>query len=252
MSAHEGTTGPADDAGRPAPTVDGVTFNHATMLHPGYVTSEVDEYLQVVAAELGRLAEENQQLHAEVQTLQHQVDSTPAPASPGDQAVGILATAQQTADRYVAEAEAFSRQMTSEARSQYEEQLGRAREKAGAIIQAAQEAAGRIVGDAPRAAPDQPETEQLQEQVAYLKAFGQATRNQLRAYLEALLADVETEWGRAHPGGLPPAAARIPAQRPDGPRRSARFEGNAAEQPEAPGPVEERVASELPAARSLG
>ena len=55
--------------------------------------------------------------------------------------------------------------------------------------------------------------EQLEEQVAYLKAFGQAVRVQLRSYLEALIADVETEWGRADPALLPQDAARPPAQR---------------------------------------
>ena len=55
--------------------------------------------------------------------------------------------------------------------------------------------------------------EELEEQVAYLKAFGQACRVQLRAYLEALLSDVENEWGRADPAAvqaerrLPPGAA---------------------------------------------
>ena len=55
--------------------------------------------------------------------------------------------------------------------------------------------------------------EQLEEQVAYLKAFGQAVRVQLRSYLEALISDVETEWGRADPALLPQDAVRPPAQR---------------------------------------
>jgi DivIVA domain-containing protein len=227
MSAHQAS---ADDDRRLTPAdVDGVTFNHATMLHPGYVTTEVDDFLAVVADQLGRLTTENQQLQDRVAELRDQTGSAPAPVTVSDQAVGILATAQQTADRYVAEAEDFSRQMTSTARSQYEEQLAEARERAGAIIQAAQEAATRMVGPAPAGAPgDQPDTEQLREQVAYLKAFGSAVRTQLRSYLEALLADVESEWGHADPAGLPGASARIPAQRPDTRRRPvpARFEGN--------------------------
>src|SRR3954462_14973608 len=58
--------------------------------------------------------------------------------------------------------------------------------------------------------------QELQEQVAYLKAFGQACRVQLRAYLEALLADVETEWGRAHPAVLPPALSAARDQQVEG------------------------------------
>src|SRR3712207_930399 len=56
----------------------------------------------------------------------------------------------------------------------------------------------------------EPSTEELEEQVAYLRAFGQACRTQLRAYLEALLADVEAEWGRADPGALPVRPPRTP------------------------------------------
>jgi hypothetical protein len=98
-----------------------------------------------------------------------------------------------------------------------------ARENAGAIIQAAQEAAARMAaGERPRSA-DAPErsAQELGDQVAYLKAFGQACRTQLRAYLEALLVDVETEWGRADPGALPSAPGQFPVQpgAPAGTRR---------------------------------
>jgi DivIVA domain-containing protein len=198
--------GPAPQAGPPtADDLRRVQFTHGSMLRPGYTDSEVDEFKAQVADQLAGLTEENARLRAQVQALQEQVDAAAAGPSPSEQAVGILATAQQTADEYVAEAEDFSRQMTTEARAQYEEQLSQAREKAGAIIQAAQEARATIAAGG--GGGDAPGTEELQEQVAYLKAFGQATRVQLRAYLEALLRDVETEWGRAHPAVLPPALA---------------------------------------------
>ena len=97
--------------------------------------------------------------------------------------------------------------------------MRRARENAGAIIQAAQEAAARMVagGGHPVPAGDGGEratTQELEEQVAYLKAFAQACRVQLRSYLEALLTDVETEWGRADPATLQQLPLRTPAQRP--------------------------------------
>ena len=94
-------------------------------------------------------------------------------------------------------------------------QLRQARDNAGAIIQAAQEAAARMAGGTPAEVPEgaQPSTEELEEQVAYLKAFGQAVRTQLRSYLESLLTNVETEWGRANPGAVPPPVLRAPAQR---------------------------------------
>src|SRR5688500_18708384 len=72
---------------------------------------------------------------------------------------------------------------------------------------------------------------ELEEQVAYLKAFGQACRVQLRSYLEALLSDVEKEWGHADPALLPQQPLHAPAQRssrdaPDD--SSASFYGNTA------------------------
>jgi len=196
------------------PTADDlrrVQFTHGTMLRPGYTDREVDEFKAQVADQLAGLTEENAALRAEVRALQEQLQAVASRPSVSDQAVGILATAQQTADQYVAEAEDFSRQMTSEARAQYDEQLAQAREQAGAIIQAAQEARATMIAAGGAATGQGSATEDLQEQVAYLRAFGQACRTQLRAYLEALLTDVETEWGRAEPSVLPPL--RTPAQR---------------------------------------
>jgi cell division septum initiation protein DivIVA len=188
------------------------------MLHPGYSDTEVDQFKHRVAEELARLYAERTQLRDQVQALRIEIEEIPVQAAPSDQAVRLLATAQQTADNYVAEAEEFSRQMAADARAQYEEQLRRARENAGAIIQAAQEAATKVVaGEARPAESSERPTEQLEEQVAYLRAFAQATRTQLRAYLEALLTDVEKEWGQADPGSLPEAPSRLPAQRADSP-----------------------------------
>ena len=202
--------------------VRGARLPRATMLRPGYNDVEVDRFLDRLADELARLHAEKAELRDQVHALQAQAADVVAsiPEPPSDQAVRILATAQQTADSYVAEAEDFSRQMTTDARAQYEEQLRLARENAGAIIHAAHEAAARMTAGARARADDGTEsnTEELEEQVAYLRAFGQACRTQLRAYLEALLADVEAEWGRADPGALPvrpQPAAPVPAREPN-------------------------------------
>src|SRR5215218_11471938 len=189
-------------------------FTRASMLRPGYVDTEVDRVMSRVAEELARHYAEKAALRDEVRALRAAVEGAPVHVAPSEQAVRILSTAQQTADAYVAEAEEFSRQMTSEARATYEEEVGQARENAGAIIQAAQEAAARIAGGAAGVGgTGQRSAEELQEQVAYLKAFGQAVRVQLRSYLEALISDVETEWGRADPAALPLEQPRPPAQR---------------------------------------
>ena len=62
--------------------------------------------------------------------------------------------------------------------------------------------------------PDGPTKEELDQQVAYLKTFGQVVRVQLRAYLEALLRDVEEEWGKADPAVVlsPPALETFVSQ----------------------------------------
>jgi DivIVA domain-containing protein len=240
------------------PTADdlrAVSFTPASMLHPGYTDREVDAFVARAADELARLTDElaratdeNAQLRAHVHDLQQQLVAALDRPSPSDQAVGILATAQLTADEYVAEAEDVSRQMTSEARSQYEEQLSLAREKAGAIIQAAQEARAAIAASGGSGTSEGPGTRELQEQVAYLKAFGQATRVQLRSYLEALLADVETEWGRAHPAVLPPAVLAHRDQQLDGGGATAMtFRDNATDEPAAAGSA---PAGAVPATRS--
>ncbi len=212
--------------------VTSVSFTRASMLRPGYVDTEVDHFLSRLAEEMGRLIAEKAQLRDQVNALQRQLKGVTAQPPPSEQAVRILATAQQTADNYVAEAEEFSRQMTSEARAQYEDQVRLARENAGAIIQAAQEAAAKLSsGGTPATATDTPQrsVEELEAQVNYLKAFAQACRVQLRAYLEALLADVEQEWGRADPTALPQQPIRAHAQRSDErPEGTTQFLGNTA------------------------
>jgi DivIVA domain-containing protein len=200
---------------RPTPAdLQSVRFTRATMMKPGYVDTEVDRVMNRMAEELGRLYAEKAALRDQVRALQAQVDGTVVPEPPSEQAVRILASAQLTADNYVAEAEEFSRQVTSEARAEYEQRVREARENAGGILQAAQEAAAKLAEGRPVAAdPGTRNVQELEEQVAYLKAFGQACRVQLKAYLEALLSDVEAEWGHADPVALPPAAPRPPAQR---------------------------------------
>jgi len=210
MTSEQPGSGTSDRRLTPA-DLHSLRFSRGSLLHPGYVDTEVDRVLNRLAEELGRLIAEKAELRDQVHALQAQVDGVVVHEPPSEQAVRILSSAQQTADNYVAEAEEFSRQVTSEARTEYEEQIRQARENAGAIIQAAQEAATRMVPGAAEAG--QRSVEELQEQVAYLKTFGQAVRVQLRSYLEALISDVETEWGRADPAVIPQESVRPPAQR---------------------------------------
>src|SRR3954453_5158940 len=216
MTSSQSETGNGGRALTPA-DLQSVRFTRGSLLHPGYAETEVDRVMSRLAEGLGRHIAEKAQLRDQLRALQSQVDGVVTQEPPSEQAVRILAVAQQTADNYVAEAEEFSRQVTSEARAEYEEAVRQARENAGAIIQAAQEAAARIGAGAPAAGEGtgQRNIEELEEQVAYLKAFGQACRVQLRSYLEALLSDIESEWGRADPALLPQPPLRMPAQRSD-------------------------------------
>jgi DivIVA domain-containing protein len=196
-----------------------VRFGRATVFHPGYDDTQVDRFLDRVGEELAKLHAEKAELRDRVHDLQARVDGEQRHEAPSTQAVGILAAAQQTADQYVAEAEALSRVVTTEARQHYEDQVRQAREKVGAMIQAAQEAAAVISAQAASSGTagddgDSRTAADLQEQVLYLQAFSQACRTQLRAYLEALLDDVEREWGAAHPEGVPAVSARPRVQRP--------------------------------------
>jgi DivIVA domain-containing protein len=224
------STDPGDqrESGRRLTPADlhNVRFPRATMMRPGYNDTQVDALLGRVAEEMSRLIEEKAALRDQVRGLQEQAGGVVPPEPPSEQALRILSTAQQTADNYVAEAEEFSRQVTSEARSLYEEQVRLARENAGAILQAAQEAAAKITdgggvrnggvrSGGVRVGSGERSVEELQEQVAYLKAFGQACRVQLRSYLEALLSDIESEWGRADPALLAGPPLLTSAQRSD-------------------------------------
>src|SRR3954454_3728981 len=99
--------------------VQSVRFSNGSMLHPGYNEVEVDRFLNRLAQELARLHAEKAELRDHVHALQAQLDDAealPVPEAPSDQAVRLLATAQQNADQYLSEAEDFFRQIAPRAR----------------------------------------------------------------------------------------------------------------------------------------
>lgn len=215
--------------GRLTPSeVHHVLFTRAGLGRRGYDEVEVDLFLERVQQELTRLIGEKADLRDEVSRLKAQLISAghgSRAASAVDtlnreeaqlQAVRLLAAAQQTADTYVADAEKYSQRLTVDAREHSEQMEAEAREAAKRMVgeaeRLARETAARTLdGDAGTSGG--PSREELDQQVAYLKTFGQVVRVQLRAYLEALLRDVEEEWGRADPGVVP---ATPPAVEPTG------------------------------------
>ena len=97
-------TRPATPERRLTPAdVQNARFAHGTMLRPGYNDAEVDRFKRRLAEEMARLHAEKAELRDQVRALQAQVqDAAEAvPAPPSEQAVRILASAQQTADHPV-------------------------------------------------------------------------------------------------------------------------------------------------------
>src|SRR5919112_2625436 len=96
---------PQHDDRRLGPTdVQNVRFNRGSMMRPGYAEVEVDRFLARVANELAHSMSERAELRDQVIALQQRLEGeATAHQPPSDQAVRILASAQQTADAYVAE-----------------------------------------------------------------------------------------------------------------------------------------------------
>jgi DivIVA domain-containing protein len=207
---------PDEWGGRLTPSdVHHVLFTRAGLGRRGYDEVEVDVFLERVQQELTRLIGEKADLRDEVARLRAQLASAGSgsgAASAVDtvtkeeaqlQAVRLLAAAQQTADTYVADAEKYSQRLTLDAREHSEQMVAEARDAAKRMVAEAERLAGETAArtiDGEVVAGAGPSKEELDQQVAYLKTFGQVVRVQLRAYLEALLRDVEDEWGRADPG----------------------------------------------------
>lgn len=135
------------------------------------------------------------------------------------QAVGILSRAQQTADHYVAEAQEYSRHLAEDARRRRDEILEQARSSADQVTeqahQKASEAAQTMMA-APVAQPDgvHEDRGELEADLAYLRTYSDVYRTHLRAYLDALLRNVD-EWEHAEKSSL--SAVRSGAPRPDPP-----------------------------------
>ena len=211
-----------DWGGRLSPgDVHDALFTRAGLGRRGYEEAEVDVFLERVQQELTRLIAEKRDLRDEVFRLKGQLTlSGHEPVAAGGlnnqeaqlQAVRLLAAAQQTADTYVADAEKYSQRVAADAREHSEGILGEARSAAQQLVEQAQHrahpAAQRTVEGETLGLPE-PSKQELDQQIIYLKTFSQVCRVQLRAYLEALLRDVEDEWGKADPG----VVLRAPAPR---------------------------------------
>lgn len=203
--------------------VQSVTFPPARLGRRGYDEEHVRAFCAQVEHELVTLLNEKAALWEEVDRLRRRVlgdaGDTPGyrPEDAHIQAVRILSNAQQTADRYVADAQQYSRQLAEDARRRRDEVLTEAREHAERVLEEAH-TQGTRAAEVAMAGPEQlttGERRDLTAELAYLRTFSDVYRTHLRAYLEALLRNVE-EWERAEKSSLAAARADLPFLPPAG------------------------------------
>lgn len=203
----------------------------------GYDPRDVDAFVARCAAVVDDLRGQFLALQAHAADLQDRVDRD-SRSQEVVRAVSVLTSAQKTADRTVAEADAYSTRVMSEARDLYED----ARRNAATLEQETEAKARHVYDEAlVRAASLERETEQkvadltmsavtaqaeLDQQTAYLRTLRDATRTQMEVFLEGMLDRVAEEYGRAHP--LAVEAAKDNGSRK--PRRVRRTNGKAGAQ----------------------
>ncbi len=193
-----------------------VSLPSARLGRRGYDEEHVRAFLAQVEHELVTLLNEKASLREEVTRLRQRVlggDVSDGygfrPQDAHIQAVNVLSNAQQTADRYVADAQQYSRELAEDARRRRDEVIAEARAHADRVLeeahaQASQAAVAVMSGPDGRGGG---ERRNMEAEVAYLRTFSDVYRTHLRAYLEALLRNVE-EWERAVRADLPPGPVR--------------------------------------------
>jgi len=209
-----------DEQNRLTPDLlDTVSFPLTRWGRHGYEEEPVRAFLAQVQAEMVRLMNERASLWQEVQRLRRRILGT----SNGNDAVlfgkddahlhavQILSSAQRTADRYVADAQAYSGRLTEEARVRRDEIMGQAQQHADMLLEEARtraRAAAVAAMDSERLPPqtDQ-ERRAVRAELAYLRTFSEVYRKHLKIYTADVLRTIE-DWEskeRAASRDIPPA-----------------------------------------------
>jgi DivIVA domain-containing protein len=199
--------------------VQSVTFPSARLGRRGLDEEHVRAFCGQVERELVRLFNERTSLTDEVQRLRRRVlglsgDESGSGYRPDDahvQAVRILSNARQTADRYVADAQEYSRQLAEDARRRRDEILAEPTSHSVLMLEEAHGEARRAA-EAALAAPvtqASADRREVEAELAYLRTFSNVYRKHLHAYLDALLRNVE-EWERAENASLAAVIAGLP------------------------------------------
>jgi len=209
-----------------------MTFPVSRLGRRGYEEEPVRAFLRVVHGEFTRLVSERTSLWQEVQRLRRRILSGEDPDDPravlfGEQdahvhAVQILSTAQATADRYVADAQAYSSRVTEEARRRRDDILAQAQQHSAMILDDAH-ARAREAAVTALEHPPPPQTGHQRQaaaaELAYLRTYTDVYRSHLRAYTEGILRGIE-EWERKeqatlHEASQHEAASLQPAAPPN-------------------------------------
>jgi cell division septum initiation protein DivIVA len=197
--------------------VRSAAFSPSRLGRRGLDESEVRAFCGWIADGLGLLLNDNNMLQAEIMRLRDRLlEGTGRtgiqPEDAHAQAVQVLSKAQQTADRYVADAQEYSRELAEEARLRRDEILREAKVRASMILEQADTTATKAA-DAARGTPEPlpaADRQDLQAEIAYLRAFSDVCRTHLRAYLESLTRSID-EWEHAEHNGT--LKVRNPASR---------------------------------------
>lgn len=191
--------------------VQSMAFPAARLGRRGYDEEHVRAFLSQVERELVTLLNERASLWEEVGRLRQRVlgEGGPRPEDAHIQAVNVLSNAQQTADRYVADAQEYSRQLAEDARRRRDEVIAEARAHADRVLEEAHAQASNAAVAVMNGPDGTGERRSMEAEVAYLRTFSDVYRTHLRAYLEALLRNVE-EWERAERSSLDTARAQLP------------------------------------------
>jgi cell division septum initiation protein DivIVA len=170
----------------------------------GLEEAQVWEFCRLAEREIVQLLNERTSLTEEVQRLRQRVLAGPEagtgirPEDAQAQAATILSRAQEAADRHVADAHAYGRQLTDEARRLRDEILDEARSSAEQLLEEARGQASLVTAaslDASMTRKDSDRAE-LEAELTYLRTFSDVYRAHLRSYLDQLVRNVE-EWDRA-------------------------------------------------------
>jgi DivIVA domain-containing protein len=188
-----------------ARSIRGIEFQ-TSKFGRGYDKRTVNSFLDEIATVVENLQQQLLACDREIERLEQRVIEGPR----GDQviqAVNVISNAQRTADSTVAEADAYSARVMSEARAAYDD----ARRRAAQLEQEAEENVRRLSASA------QMKQGELDKQTAYLRTLRDATRTQMQKFLEGMLDHLTEEYGRAHPVAAEAAgsAKPVPGEEPD-------------------------------------